>query len=304
MLSIQDVGLSIMGDSPKSLYFFGGSEYGIKEKYLEILEGKVGSRQEFSDMSTLISMMSRNHIIPLQPHVYVVRYDKAFLSKLNKDLAAAVLNLNIIGVIVGIYDEDKDVTKLDKFFPGNTTSINEVDPKILAKYLKQDFPKMNKNKLLYIAKQTHNYYQARNVARCLNCIGSDIELSDEEISSLFGLSAEVDSAMLQEAIADRDCARFYDLLEDYDGDPTSVVYLIMRTMVELDKVLDSRYNKSPLKAFGNKWTRDDIYNMFQQAYHILEQTRDGIYVDMKDELIWLGALVRFKSIPALGVLQC
>ena len=37
MLSIQEVGLSILGDSPKKFYILGGSEYGIKDKYIEIL---------------------------------------------------------------------------------------------------------------------------------------------------------------------------------------------------------------------------------------------------------------------------
>ena len=38
MLTIQEVGLSIMGDAPKNLYFLGGSEYGVKSKYIEFLE--------------------------------------------------------------------------------------------------------------------------------------------------------------------------------------------------------------------------------------------------------------------------
>ena len=35
MLTIQDLGLSIMGDTPKNLYILGGSEYGIKDKYID-----------------------------------------------------------------------------------------------------------------------------------------------------------------------------------------------------------------------------------------------------------------------------
>ena len=44
MLSIQDLGLSILGDSPKNFYILGGIEYGIKDKYIEILESKIGPR--------------------------------------------------------------------------------------------------------------------------------------------------------------------------------------------------------------------------------------------------------------------
>lgn len=302
MLSIQEVGLSIMGDSPKKLYFLGGTEYGIKEKYIEILETKVGVRMEYTDMFEVVSMMSRRHIIPLEPHVYVVRYDKVFLSKLTKEFADIVMNLDVIGTIVGIYDEDKDTNKLDKFFPGNTASINQIDSKLMVKYLKQDFPKAKVSVLQCAAKNSQNYYQAKNVARCLLCIGPDIALSEDAICSMFGLSSASTTLMLQEAIASRNCAEFYTLVDHYDGDPMSVVYLIMRTMVELDKIQDSKYVKSPLKEFATKWDRCDIYNMFQHAYHILEGAREGTYVSMSDALICLGALMKFKNIPTLEVM--
>ena len=32
MLSIQDAGIQIFGESPQSFYIFGGTEYGIKQK--------------------------------------------------------------------------------------------------------------------------------------------------------------------------------------------------------------------------------------------------------------------------------
>ena len=38
MLTIQDLGTSILNDNPNKFYIFGGNEYGIKERYLSILK--------------------------------------------------------------------------------------------------------------------------------------------------------------------------------------------------------------------------------------------------------------------------
>ena len=83
MLTIQELGLSIMGDSPKNFYVLGGSEFGIKEKYIDILESKIGKRIEHSNTLELISSMEKKQLIPVPPSVYVIRYDKVFLSKLS-----------------------------------------------------------------------------------------------------------------------------------------------------------------------------------------------------------------------------
>ena len=93
MLSIQEVGLSILGDTPKNFYILGGTEYGIKDKYIEILISKVGAKLEYRSVADVISLMSKHHIIPLQPQVYVVRYDKAFVGSATKELAAKVTKI-------------------------------------------------------------------------------------------------------------------------------------------------------------------------------------------------------------------
>ena len=107
MLSIQDVGLSVFSDTPKNFYIFGGAEYGIKDKYIDILVSKVGAKIEYDSVTDVIGLMSKNHIIPLQPQVYVVRYDKNFLSWLNKDNATRLMSLKIVGTLVLIYEDTK-----------------------------------------------------------------------------------------------------------------------------------------------------------------------------------------------------
>lgn len=302
MLSIQDVGLSIMGDSPKNLYFLCGTEYGIKEKYIDILVDKIGSHKEYSNILDFISLMTKNHIIPLLPQVYVVRYDSNFISKLNKELADTLLTLNIVGTLVVIYDDDKSTAKLDKFFPDNTAVINEVSSKYLAKYLKSDFPDLDKKVIAMITKYVTNYYQARLISNCLNYVKDTMSLSEKEFCTLFGIMSVSHNSDIQIAIADRNFVAYLHLLDNYDGDLSSIFYTIMNTMTELDKVLDNKYANSPVKKYVDKWSRADVYYMFNHTYNALATIRSGAIVNIYDVLIYLGALMKFKNIPNLEVL--
>lgn len=302
MLSIQDVGLSIMGDNPKNLYFLGGTEFGIKEKYIEFLEAKFGERMEYSNILDFIGLMSMNHIFPLQSKLYVVRYDKVFLSKMNNDIASTLLNLNIVGALVAIYEDDKEIYKIDKLFPDNTAIINAIDDKHMANYLKKDFPDLDKDTINNISKNAVNYYQAKSIGRCLNAVKDTIHLSEAEICSLFGLVNTSTTSAIQIAIASRNYTEFLHLIDSFDGDLNSILYLMMNTMTELDKVLDNKYANSPVKKFADKWTRPDVYYMFNHTYNALDSIRSGAVVNIYDMLIYLGALMKFKNIPDFEVL--
>lgn len=302
MLSIQEVGLSIMGDSPKNIYFLGGPEYGIKEKYINILVDKFGEQKAFSSIMDFIALMSGNHIIPLQPQVYVVRYDTVFLSKLNKELALVLMSLQITGCLVVLYADDKSISKVDKFFPDNTAIINHVDSKHLMKYLKSDFPELDKKVLSDISTYVSDYYQARSIANCLNCVKDTLDLSKLDVCKLFGIITASATSDIQIAIASRNFVDYLYLIDTFDGDLNSIFYVIMNTMVEFDKVLDNKYANSPVKKYVDNWKRPDVYYMFNHTYNALSEIRSGATVDIKDMLIYLGALMKFKDIPNLEVL--
>jgi hypothetical protein len=302
MLSIQDVGLSIMSDEPKNLYILGGSEYGIKEKYIEILESKIGPRMDYSEVLEFISFMTKKHIIPLKPQVYVVRYDKVFVSKLSKDISDKLSKLPIIGTLVVIYDDDASINKIDKFFPDNTAVINGVGPKHIAKYIKADYSNLDDDTIYTIATNTSDYYQAKNIARCLNCVQGTVNLTNQEICSLFGLTNASTMDAIQIAIASRNYVEFVKLVDSFDGDFTQIIYLIMNTMTEFDKLLDNKYASSPVKKYADKWTRPDIYYMFNHAYRALDNIRSGSTANIQDVLLYLGALMKFEHIPDLEVL--
>ena len=302
MLSIQDAGLSILGDSPKNFYILGGSEYGIKAKYIDILVSKIGKKLEYDNVLDVVNLMSKFHLIPLQPQVYVVRYDKSFIGAVNKDLAAKILSLNIVGTLILIYEDTKDVTKLDKLFPENTVTIDPVDIKHLTKYLRSDFPDLDKKTIEYVAKHSVNYYQAQNICTGLNAVKDKVLLTEQQIISLFDIQTNYSNDDVQLTIATRDFKSFSYIIEHYDGDIQNILYLILRTMIELDKCVDGKYVNSPLKKHAKNWTKPDIYYMYNHTYAAIKTLRSGVTVDVADLLIYLGALMRFKEIPSTGVL--
>ena len=303
MLSIQDVGLSILGDNPKNFYILGGSEYGIKDKYIESLVSKIGVKLEYATVSDVINLMSKYHIIPLQPQVYVVRYDKTFVSTVTKELAAKLLALNIVGTLVLIYEDSKDINKLDKLFPDNTSIIDPVDIKHLTKYLRSDFPDLDKKTIDNVAKHTPNYYRARNICRCLDVIKDKVLLTEKQIMALFDIQPNYSDADIQIAIVTKDFNSLVYMTEHYDGEVQNILYLILRTMIELDKCIDGKYVNSPLKKYSKNWTKPDIYYMFNHTYNAIKSLRSGYTVEVIDLIIYLGALMRFKNIPDTRLLK-
>jgi hypothetical protein len=303
MLSIQDVGLSVFGDSPKKLYILGGSEYGIKEKYIDILVDKIGAKLEYDSVEDVIGIMSKYHIIPLPPRVYVVRYDKAFVSAANKDLAAKLLSLNIIGTLVLIYEDTKDLTKLDKLFPDNTASIDPIDVKHMTKYLTADFPELDKKSIGNVAKYACNYYQAKNICRCLDAIKGKMLLTEKQLLTLFDIKLAYTNEDVQVAIASRNFNALMYILDHYDGDLNSLLYQILRVMLEIDKCQSTKYTNSPLKAYAKNWTPIDVYYMFSQVYNVIQELRSGADAEIYDMIVYLGALMMFTNVPSIDVLK-
>ena len=302
MLSIQDVGLSIFSNTPKNFYILGGAEYGIKDKYLEILISKIGPKVEYGTVAEVIEQLSKYQLIPLPSQVYVVRYDKSFVNTA-KDLADKILSLEIDGTLVLIYEDEKDLNKLDKVFPDNTASIDAIGVKNMTKYLKSDFEGLNSKYIDCVANNATNYYQAKNICTCLNTLSDGITLSEKQIIALFDLHPESANNEIQVAIASRNFGEFMALLDNYSGDLQGVLYQILRVMVELDKVQSSKYSNSPLKSYAKNWKPVDIYYMFNHTYEAIKAMRSGYTVDVLDLITYLGALMVFKNIPEVRLLK-
>ena len=299
MLSIQDLGLSILGDSPKNFYILGGIEYGIKDKYIEILESKIGPRLEYPNVMDVVNLMSKFQIIPIPPQVYVVRYDKSFVSTATKELATKILNLDILGALVLVYEDDKDLAKLDKLFPDNTASVDKIDVKHMVKYLRADFPDLDKKTIESAAVRATNYYHAKNICRCLDAVKDKMLLTEGQMVSLFDIQPNYSNEAVQEAVASRNFNDLTYMIDHYDGDPQGILYQILRVMVELDKCFDGKYVNSPLKKYTKQWTRLDVYFMFNHTYEAIKELRSGYTVEIPDLLLYLSAMLSFKQVPDL-----
>ena len=92
MLTIQEVGQEVLTGTPKKFYAFVGSEYGVKEKYIELLSNHYGRKVESESVQDILNIMKTRHIIPLQPTLYVVRYDESFISTLSNSTAVTIAN--------------------------------------------------------------------------------------------------------------------------------------------------------------------------------------------------------------------
>jgi len=306
MLSIQNLGLSVMGDSPKNFYILGGTEFGIKEKYIDILTQKIGSKIEHSSVIDLVSSMEKKQLIPIPPSVYVIRYDKTFLSKLpdkHGELAQRILNCRINGCIVLVYESDSDINKCDKYFPDNTAIVNHIDSKFVVKYLKSDFPELSDEYCNIAARISSDYYQAKNIARCLYSIQDKVNLKENQIKYLFGLDTTYSDSDVMQAVANRDFSSLIYISEHYDGDIQNILYTMLRTMIELDKCLDNKYSTSPIQKAAKLWTRYDVYYYFNHIYNALKQLRTGYTTDVSLYITYLAALLRFKQIPDTRVLE-
>lgn len=304
MLSIQEVGTEILTHNPRKLYIMVGQEYGIKTKYIDILAEHYGRKEECLSMSSIIDIMNTKHIIPLQPAVYVVRYDDSFITDLSDKLVASIESLNVIGTIVCIYDQDKYTSKLDKFLSNYVVSIDAVNDTFMSKYIKSDFPSLNSTCVDTIVSIATDYGQAKNMARCLNKLDSvDIDSLDKsDLCDLFGYHTEFTSDKLKLGIAARDFKYLTEKLDMYVGDYDSILYDIMATMLEIDKLLDNNRIDSIFKPYISAWNRYDLYMMFVHAYDMLKLNRSGKVSDLKSAILYLFSLLRFSPIPSSGEL--
>ena len=305
MLSVQEIGTQILNKTPGKFYVLGGTEYGIKEKYISILKDHYGKQIESPTVQDVFSMMGKKHIVPLEPAVYVIRYDEAFVSSLSDATATKIENLNIIGTIVCLYEAPKHVTKLDKYLPKYTASIDAVSPQFVAKYLHSDYPKLADRFINLAVQACDNYSQAKNMCRCMNEVVPEklYGMSDSDIVKLFGCSDVSTELQIRAGVASRNFKYLLELAAKYSDDADRILYAILQTMIELDKAMDSPHAQSDVRQYLKLWTREDIYYMFMNTYEELYKLRSMSSYDVNNTLVYLFGLLKFNRIPSPEVMN-
>ena len=305
MISPQELSMSILSDNPLKFYVLGGTEHGIKDKYIEKLEKLYGSKLEYPDVESVLSMVTKKHLVPLPPSVYIVRYDATFASSLNMDTANKIKRAKINGTVVCIYSDDKQLTKIDKFLPDYTAIVPMVDTKFIIKYLHDDFPRLDDRSIAVAAKYSADYSQARSICKSM-CYASPEELnrmSETELASLFGCTVSATEKELKNAIASRNFAKLVKLAPLYEGSTDTILYTILQTMIELEKILTSKYSNSDLASYRKLWKVEDVFFMFMHTYQELEKLRSNTSSSAENSLVYLAGLMTFKDIPPMEALN-
>lgn len=305
MISIQELGLSIMSEAPKKLYIVGGSEYGIKDRYIDTLTKFYGKREEYPSVSAVVDFLSVKHLVPVPPSLYVIRYDESFVSSVSAQLVQKINGLKINGTIFCIYHEQKHIDKLDKFFPSDTCIIESVNPKYIEKYLHSDFPKLDDRSIKVATYCSTSYGHARTICKSMSHADPTLlaRMPEDQLARLFGCGSSSGELDIQKAVASRNFVAAAKLLDIYEGNLDSLIYTILQTMIEMEKVLTSKYANSALKDYAKYWKLEDIYHMFMNTYQELNKLRSNTSTDIKSSLIYLFGLLTFKDIPSTEVMN-
>lgn len=304
MLTIQDVGTEILNNKPGKFYIFGGSEYGIKCKYLSILKDHYGSMNEYQSVKDLINIMSTNHIIPLDPTLYVVRYDEEFVSEISEEYAKRIESANIIGTIVCIYEADKHITKLAKYLPNHTVKIDAVNTVYKEKYLKSDFPNMSEKFIQLSAKYGLDYADAKNMCESMSKVPQEdlFALTDSQILSLFGKTKLCTDDDIKVAIAAKNYKYLVHAIEIYNDDLEKIMYDILSTMLEMEKLVTNSRTQSDFQKYKDSWMEYDIRNMFINTYEEIKKLRTYAS-DVKSSLLYLFGILNYRSIPTFEYME-
>ena len=301
MRTIQDVGLEIFNHTPAKFYAFLGPEYGIKCRYLDMIaETYKGSVVEADSVQSVISMMKTKHIVPLQPSLYIVRYDETYLSSLDNASFMKLKDIKMIGTLVMIYQTEKQCSKVEKYLPDISVYVGNVDIKFVEKYLKQDFPNLDSRLVKLAAYCGTDYGHAKNIGGCMNSVPSNEFMSyqDSDICKLFGKVDEVDDKVLQIHIAARDVNFLMSNINKFLENTDNTIYTLMSTMVEFDKIWGNKYSDSSIKKYQKVWSREDVYYMFMHGYHQL-RLRRSISVNDENQLITLFSLLSFSPVSSI-----
>ena len=297
MKPVQEAGYDILNGNPQKLYFFCGSEYGIKEEYIDHLASMYGSINEFGSVEDVISMFSHKSFIPVPDSINIVRYDSEFVSKLDKKLASSLNESNIPGTLVCIYQDPKHMKKLDKFFPDSTVDIDTISRDWILRYLSEDNPGMDGGLIAAISANCIDYKHGKVLCSQV----SDVDIPYDEmvyVPWILGLSNDSDESRFRIAVAAKNVDRMIDLYEAYDRSKDHLIYCICNVMTDIEKLFH-RNSDIDIARFKSRWTLEDIYNCYENSYETLLSIRENPQCSIDDSFYRLASLLRFTSVPSL-----
>lgn len=302
MLSIQQAGVEILGNKPRSLYFLCGSEYGVKQKYIDHLKHLYSSCTYVDSISDLVKMFSRKSLVSSSNSLYVVRYDAEFVKSVDSAYAKRVLSLKVPGCLIAVYDDEKQFHKLDKHFPDNTVYIQAVTKEHCIKYLKTDYSSLDDR---YIKLAAYNcfggYGHAKIVCSQMNSIASKLhKIEDTDLLSTFGIGRKYTEQQMMLCAAARSFEGVMTVVDNYDDDLNFLLNGMCHVAIELDKAMDSKMQSTEYSKYVKLWTRPDVYNFFEQCYVQTLKLRSSTATSAYSSLVYVASLLNFKHIPSVA----
>lgn len=305
MLTIQQVGNEILGNTPQKFYVFLGTEYGVKCKYLDKLEEYYGNRRvECESVEDVLAMMNTRHLIPLLPSLYVVRYDDKFASDLSASSYSKIQSAKIIGSVVCIYENAKYTAKFDKFLPECSVVVDKVSTKFIESYLSSDYSNLNSRIIKLASQYSKDYNQAKCVCKQFSCLtDSEINnLSDADILSLVELVPSSKDDKVKIGLASRNYKYFSEVVDSYENDDDGILYTMLYALIDLEKLMCNTNYDSDLKPYIKRWSLPDIYNMYMNVYGSIKCIRSGNSNSQNEISYLLGLLVQ-NPIPDFDSLR-
>lgn len=297
MLNIKNAIAEIYSDSPSRLYFFTGPEYGVKVEYLDVLKARYSNRvEERSTLDEVFQLFKQRSLVPVPETLYVVRYDKSFISSLSDIVVSRINRLKIHGTVVALYLDDKDEAKLDKYFPNSVVRINAIPEAVQLKHLKNKFPDLPELYVKESIRLSEDYFKACTICRLMCCLSRSqlSRLSRKEIESIFGYFYTADSDAFKLAIASKDFASAIREIEAYTGDLSNLFYDILSSMLEIIKVIEKPYSESQLKPYSKLWTKQSASKYYEIVYDQLSEIRSNSMYDPYNSLVYVCSLLKYK----------
>lgn len=299
MIDVRTAGSEIFTDrKPRKFYAFCGTEYGVKLKFIRSIKEIYGKTVNLNSVQAAMTMLNAVQLIPLEPTLYLIRYDADFIKSLDDTSEFTIDGMDYEGTIIVMYESEQDFKKCEKFIPNYTVRIDPVSYDFMRKYLRSDFPDLDGQRIETALKVGHSYIGAYMACQSLSNLDSSYVNADA-VGRSISQDAKTNAEQFKNGVAARDFKYAVSALESSESDPYQLVYAVLSTMLEIEKCLDNPKSKSWCSKYASGWTKYDVITVFQNAYAVLKDSRLLLSYDVKSALIRILASMRFS--PAVSV---
>lgn len=292
MLSMQQGAKKLFSDNPDGFYFFTGPEYGVKKQYLDkIAQHYDGNVEEYQTFDDVVSVLSKKSLIPRKPSLYIVKYDKSFLSS-----KTSLSTLKFRGMLVGTYELDTSEAKLDKKYPEHVLRFNHLTPSQVFKHLSKSYPNIPTGCVETISKMHIDFYEAQTMCKSMSYLDDRVlqELTPKDIVHLFDYKSTYKTEQFKVAVVSRSYRSAIKCLDSYDGDIGLLLYDYLSSLLELVKVFENKYADSYASKYVKLWTLTEVKELYNVVYSQVSKLRQNSTYRPENALLYCLSLLKFR----------